>query len=423
MNKIILITIFLISNTLLHGQNNRLIIENVTVIPIHIHQQWEGQDVIIENGIITNIRPHETNDTGAYDLGRIKGEGKYLIPSFSDAHVHLPKKETLESFFLMNLVNGITSLRSMRGELWHTEIDTNKEFVPRLTLSAPPISRKDSINQFVSDSLFTLYKDKGFHFVKMLSIKNKESFDNLVHSAKKIKIPVAGHCPSNIGIVNVSESGVYQSIEHLGGFFQLPNTKTVNSIISQTIENNIYHCATLDWYYTGQVLVDKLRERKGVEYLPKKMIEGWESKINSYYSKSSEEKQENDREASRNKFEKRLNYLNQIYRQGGLLLLSPDASGLYSVSGFGIHTEMQHYSNAGISNFDILKSTCYNLAEMIGEESDWGSIKTGSSSDLVLLNDNPLENIQNTEKIEGVVLKGKYYSQEKLLKKLKNIYK
>ncbi len=77
------------------------------------------------------------------------------------------------------------------------------------------------------------------------------------------------------------------------------------------------------------------------------------------------------------------------------LLLSPDASGTNGIHAFGIHSEMQH------------------------TQTIWGTIKVGSKSDLVILNANPLDSIENSKEISGIVFHGKYYSQKKLIEQLK----
>lgn len=395
------------------GQERKLLIEDVTVIPLHINQVFEHRDVIIVDGVIAQIRTHQEKDTSKYTLGRVDGSGKFLIPSFADAHVHLPEKTDLHHYFLMNLINGVTTLRSMRGEDWHLEIE-DAEWRPQLLLSTPPITRRDSMTKVEVQSLIKGYKDQGFDFVKILSVKNAETFNHLVRETTNYGLPLAGHCPRNIGIFNVCQSKVYNSIEHLGGFFQLTEKTDIDKAINLSITNSVYHCPTLDWYYTGQVNEDSLRMRNGVHYLPPKLIAEWEKKIQSYYNESTEQERIEDRLKSKRQFNTRLSYLGYIYRNGGKLLLSPDASGIYSVPGFGIHTEMSHYSKAGISNYDILKSACYNLSEMLHSENDWGTIKIGAKSDLVLLNENPLDDISNTEKIQGLVFKGKYYSRKKL---------
>ena len=419
MKKLFTLTILLFLVYQGFSQNKKLLIENVTVIPLHINKQLDNKDVIIENGKIIKIRKHIEKDSVSYDLGIINGDGKYLVPTFTDAHSHLPEKENLETFFLMNLVNGVTNLRSMRGEMWHLEINKNAAFTPKLILSSPPISRRDSMTEESAKKLISDYKESGFDFIKILSVKDENTFDYIVSSAKSNNIHLAGHCPSNIGIFKVCESNIFQSIEHLGGFFQLESIKEINSAIDQSVTNNLYHSPTLDWYFTGQVPEEELRQRKGAEYISKEVIKGWEDKIVSHYEKTNEKDRVKEREESKSEFQTRLDYLEYIYKQGGKLLLSPDASGIYSIPGFGVHTEMKHFSNAGISNFDILKATCYNLSEMLNTENEWGTIKVGTNSDLVLLNANPLDNIENTNDINGIVFNGEFYSKSDLEKKLK----
>ncbi len=411
--RILTLLIFTFAAITAIGQNKSLLIENVTVIPLHINKVWENRDVIIRDGIIQNIRTHIETDTTKYEFGRIDGKGKYLIPSFADAHSHLPEKENLHSYFLMNLLNGVTTLRSMRGEHWHLEIEKS-EFTPHLILSAPPISRRDSISNDEIKERFSQYKNQGFDFVKILSVKNEVIFKNIVKQSINLSLPLAGHCPSNVGIFNVCKSGVFQSMEHLGGFFRLSNLDEINKAINLSITNNVYHCPTLDWYYTGQVVEDSLRLRQGVDYLPKKLVSGWEDKIKSHYTETTEEERKQDRNKSKKSFDTRIKYLAYIYRQGGKLLLSPDASGLYSIPGFGIHTEMQHFSKAEISNFDILKAACYNLSEMLHTENEWGTIKVGAKSDMILFNANPLDKIENTKQINGIIFNGKFYSKERI---------
>ena len=417
MKRYFTVLIFGLITTLGICQEKRLLIENVTIIPMHINQVLENKDVVINNGIITELREHIENDTIDYELGRIDGTGKVLIPSFADAHAHLPERENLDSYILINLLNGVTTLRSMRGESWHLDIEKS-EFTPKLVLSAPPITRRDSISKSDAEKLFENYKKQGYDFVKILSVKDVNTFDILVAQSKEKSLPLAGHCPSNIGIFNTYQSGVFESIEHLGGFFQLPEKDDIHKAIELSIYNDVYHCPTLDWYFTGQVVEDTLRNRKGVGFLPKERIEDWEKKINSYYFETTEEQRALDRSKNKTSFDTRLKNLRYIYHQGGKLLLSPDASGIYGVPGFGIHTEMQHFTMANISNYDILKAACYNLSKMLNKENEWGTIKVGAKSDLILLNANPLENIQNTEQIDGIVLNGQFYKKEFLLDKL-----
>ena len=48
-----------------------------------------------------------------------------------------------------------------------------------------------------------------------------------------------------------------------------------------------------------------------------------------------------------------------------------------------------------------------NPAIFMEKEDSFGSIEVGKLANILLLNENPLENIENTKSIEGVILRGK----------------
>ena len=50
---------------------------------------WGGEpsDVLVEDGLITEVRPHDASSTPSVDV--LEGRGRLLVPSFSDVHVHL----------------------------------------------------------------------------------------------------------------------------------------------------------------------------------------------------------------------------------------------------------------------------------------------------------------------------------------------
>ncbi len=52
------------------------------------------------------------------------------------------------------------------------------------------------------------------------------------------------------------------------------------------------------------------------------------------------------------------------------------------------------------------------------ETGEWGTIATGSRADLVLLSANPLEDVSNTKKIEGVMVRGQWLTDEAIQTRL-----
>lgn len=420
MNRHLLVCLLAFFFTGLSAQvEDKYLIQNVTIIPMHIDLVDKNKDVLIENGIIKNIlsnNPKNVKNNAEHIV--IDGTGKFLIPGYVDAHGHLPDTSFVETYMLMQLYNGVTAIRSMRGRDWHLKLKGMKDYFPDLILSAPPISRRDSFTQSSANDLIKKRKEQGFDLVKLLSIKDMQNFEYIALAAQAEDMPIAGHCPRNVGIFNVAKSKVFQSIEHLGGLVSLSDFDDINRGIDVTNRAKVYHCPTLDWYYTGQVVEAELKKKPGVKYLPSAYTSNYDGKIASYYAESTEEERAAERAKQKKQFDFRLKYLGFAYRQGGQLICSPDASGIYNVPGFDYINEIRHYEQAGLANKDILRSTSLNFAKMIGQENEWGTIKVGQSTNLLLLNSNPLEDLENSTDIDAILLNGKYFKRDELLKLL-----
>jgi imidazolonepropionase-like amidohydrolase len=78
--------------------------------------------------------------------------------------------------------------------------------------------------------------------------------------------------------------------------------------------------------------------------------------------------------------------------------------------------------DAGLTPFEALQTGTVNVARFL-KRTDMGTIKNGAVSDVILLNDNPLTNIENTRKIEGVMLGSKWLSKKWIDDELKKLEK
>ncbi len=69
---------------------------------------------------------------------------------------------------------------------------------------------------------------------------------------------------------------------------------------------------------------------------------------------------------------------------------------------------------SGLTPLDPLQAATINAAEALGISDDLGTIEEGKIADLVLLDSNPLEDIQNTRQISAIMIDGKYYDRDAL---------
>jgi len=108
-------------------------------------------------------------------------------------------------------------------------------------------------------------------------------------------------------------------------------------------------------------------------------------------------------------------------KQAGIpLLLSTDAGtgGMGIVPGFSIHDELQILIKNGFTPYEAIAAGTVNASKVIQAmtgEDDFGTIEVGKRADLLLIEENPLDNVARIKNLRGVMTAGHWYSKAKLL--------
>ena|SRR5688572_26665126 len=118
---------------------------------------------------------------------------------------------------------------------------------------------------------------------------------------------------------------------------------------------------------------------------------------------------------------KRLEIVHLMHRTGVRLLAGTDILNPYVYPGFSLHDELELLVEAGLSPLAALQTATINPAKFLGQEKVIGTVERGKLADLVLLEANPLENISHTQRINAVVVNGRYLPQETLRKLLAEV--
>ena len=98
------------------------------------------------------------------------------------------------------------------------------------------------------------------------------------------------------------------------------------------------------------------------------------------------------------------------------ILAGTDAGFLnsYNYPGIGLHQELSVFVRAGLTPLQALQAATINGAEFMGRAATHGSVAVGKSADIVLLNGNPLDDIEATQRIDAAVLRGELYTRAEL---------
>jgi len=424
MIKKLTLLIFCALSTPFRAQN--LVITNINVIPIEGDKPLlKNQTVFITDGRITEIIPfkkeHAKNKTN-----NINGTGKYLMPGLADMHVHFPdsKEMDLRQFFKLNLAAGITCLRSMRGEPRHL---TLRDSIQKNLILAPDLYISTSLpadsNTTAADLKKFIEKAKleNWDFVKYLSGLTPALFDSAALYCKQSNIKLAGHVFN--ADLQIALKNSQSSVEHYQAILKeyRRDSTHFNETIKQLKEKNMFACPTLSFYYIWgmQFSNQELNERNGMDKAPAKTVEGWRKDLSEYQKSFDTPAKQANFNKGIAKTQKNLADFNRLLKMLNdskvMLLLSPDESA-YNVPGFAMPEEMKLYKKAGLSNYDILRIATYNAASFFGATGEWGTVSKNKLANLLILDKNPLENIENVKTVYGTILGGKFYRPEALLK-------
>ena len=91
------------------------------------------------------------------------------------------------------------------------------------------------------------------------------------------------------------------------------------------------------------------------------------------------------------------------------------------IAGFSLHEEMLLWQEAGIPAADVLRSATILPARFVDRDSRLGTVAEGKTASLVLTRANPLEDIRNANRIEGVFLRGRYFNRTDLDRLLQEV--
>ena len=104
-----------------------------------------------------------------------------------------------------------------------------------------------------------------------------------------------------------------------------------------------------------------------------------------------------------------------LQRAGVPLMLGTDTFGFpFCIAGKSAHDEMHLMLESGLTRFQVLQSATVNSAKFLGKTSEFGTVTVGKRADLLLVDSNPLVDLETIRKPDGVMVRGIWLPSEKL---------
>ncbi len=133
-----------------------------------------------------------------------------------------------------------------------------------------------------------------------------------------------------------------------------------------------------------------------------------------------------------------MTFVNEYKNRGGRVTAGSDNGFIYETYGFGYIRELELLREAGFHPLEVIRSATLYGAQALGQEKDLGSVEVGKLADIVIVNANPLKNLQvlygtgaiqltpdnkitRTGGVLYTVKDGIVYDAKKLLRDVKNI--
>ncbi|MEO6904388.1 MAG: amidohydrolase family protein [Bacteroidia bacterium] len=155
--------------------------------------------------------------------------------------------------------------------------------------------------------------------------------------------------------------------------------------------------------------LDAIRNLPSLKYVHPLLQSKWLT-ANNYHNDSSAERIAY--------FEKLIDFhvrLVKAFKEAGVpMVAGTDAGTSGVVWGFSLHDEIELLVKAGLSTEEALVSATRLPATWLGIEDKIGTVEVGKYADLILLDANPLENINNTRKISGVFVNGQWLNRKRI---------
>ncbi len=402
----------------------------VNVVPMDRDTVLADQTVLVRDGRISHVGPR-TSTVVPGTARRIDGRNKWLIPGLADAHVHLAYVlNAKHNPLLLRLfvAEGVTTIVNMLGLPEHLDLRTrvaNGELLgPTIFTSGFYVGEPYTKTAGQVDSAVRQQRAAGFDMIKLHGAISAEAYRSLAAATKREQIPLVGHLPRDLGLnvaLNLGQTMIAHAEEYLYAWFGFGRTLTSREQVIALVDTAAALTKKAGAWVTPTLFVfgaipaqiqnlDSVLNTPAMKIIPDVLKFDWTPERNSYRRIPPQ-----NIEGFRQQYALLKRLTKALHAAGVPLLMGTDAMATAAVlPGISAHNELKELVNAGLSPYEALQTATVNAALFLRQPGEFGVIKTGARADLVMLDANPLQQIDATARIRGVMLRGRWLDRPAL---------
>jgi imidazolonepropionase-like amidohydrolase len=424
-----------------------LVFDNFTLVDGTGGAPVPRAQVVVEDGVIVSVATADTPSAGATV---VEGRGRWLLPGLWDTHMHhrfsggglLSPEEFSEEQLLLNwrayLASGVTSVVSIGDDPSGTVAARSAEhdgallgpriFAAGSLFTAPgghpvgTILRNEAVRvgelaievgdpAEARQRLRQQIEQHGIDLVKVVysSIPGgvprlgRDVLDALVEEAHQLGRRVFAHVSTSEEAAECVAAGV-DGLEHM----VLDDGPVFDRVLVAAHERGVFWTPTLS-------LFDRMAHDLDPGYIDDRQPDGIVSKTvlrSARVWATQENTSAPDVQAP--PWERTVELAGRAHRAGVRLSLGTDAGMIAVFHGLAVHRELELLVRAGLTPIEALAAATTTASAKVGVDERLGTVQVGKQADLLILRENPLDDIRNTRAIDMVIKRGTLFDPAEL---------
>ena len=380
----------------------------------------------------------------------IDAHGKYLLPGFVDSHthVHAPDKRqkvSADYIFKLWLGHGVTSTREVFGSDGESRLlalkalsEKNAITAPRITAFpyfAMPVDGDEKLPAITSAEdarkRVRYLKRIGADGIKFMGAPEDILWAALDEAEQQGLGTTMHHAQLNVAHANVLDTSSHglDCMEHWYGlpealftdkviqdypsdyiysneqqrFAQAgrlwkqaagPGTERWNEVMATLLERDFCLSPTFTIYLASRDLMRAYTAEWHYEYTAPALWDFYRASREKHGSFFFNWTTQDEIEWKHN-YKLWMQFVNEYKNRGGKVVVGSDTGYIYSLYGFGYIQELELLQEAGFHPLEVIRAATKIGAQVLGQESEIGTVQVGKKADLIIVDENPLHNLKS----------------------------